>query len=254
MSFPIERFLARVGLDAAPAPTEDGLRVLHEAAVRSFTFENFDVLSGAGVSLDPERVEAKLLGGDRGGYCFELNGLFLRALDALGFEARALLGRVLARWDPSTPPPPKLHQVSLVEIDGRPWIADVGFGGGLPFSPMRLEADTETGHLGETLRYVEHALGWMLQKREGGDWRRLYVFDLSVVHPADIAVANHFTSTHPESPFVRMPILSRVVDDHRWVLYGDQLSLDGAPHGQAPDGDALTALLADRFGLRGVSP
>lgn len=61
----------------------------------------------------------------RGGYCFELNGLFSLVLAQLGFSftplaARAFHGENLLQ---------KSHQLLLVEIEGERWLADVGFGG-----------------------------------------------------------------------------------------------------------------------------
>ena len=42
--------------------------------------KNLDVLNGRGISLDPDRIIHKLIDSQRGGYCFELNGLFAMVL------------------------------------------------------------------------------------------------------------------------------------------------------------------------------
>lgn len=232
MSFDLARYLARIGLAEAPAADRAGLFALHEAQARAFTFENLDVLAGVGPSVDEDAIAEKLLTTPRGGYCFELNGLLRMALHALGFHARPLLGRVMVRRAPGEDPGPKTHLVNLVRLDGEPWIADCGFGGGLPLHPIRLEAGSRSVHLDATLRYVEGELGWTLQKQEGDGWRDLYALSLEPVFPADIVMGNHFTSTHPGSPFKRQPFLSRIVGDARITLLGDRLT-HHRPEGEA---------------------
>jgi len=58
-----------VGLAAAPATDAGGLAALHNAQFFTFPFENFDVLAGNGVNLDPDAVFDKLVRRRRGGYC-----------------------------------------------------------------------------------------------------------------------------------------------------------------------------------------
>ena len=72
-----DAYLARLGLTTAPATTPDGLADLHAAHMMAVPFENFDIHLGRGISLDPEAVYDKVVARRRGGYCFELNGLFL---------------------------------------------------------------------------------------------------------------------------------------------------------------------------------
>lgn len=253
MSFDRDRYLARVGLDAAPANGADGLRALVEAQARAIAFESFDVWLGREVSVHPDAIADKLIGRRRGGYCFELNGLLGQALDAFGFEARPLLARVLVRREPGTPPGPRTHQVALVTLGGRPWIADAGFGGGLPCRPMPLEAGTEHEQLGERLRFREDAeLGWTLQMAEGDGWRDLYAFGLERVYPSDIVCANHFTATFPASPFVQAVVASRPDGDGRIVLRGPQVFVHqaGRTHVEpAPEGPGRLAWLRARFGI-----
>ena len=57
-------------------------------------FENFDVLLGRPIRLDPEGLQAKLVGAGRGGYCFEHNTLFAAVLERLGYEVTLLAARV----------------------------------------------------------------------------------------------------------------------------------------------------------------
>src|SRR5690606_16267355 len=86
--FDPEAYLARLAIDA-PKPGADGLAALQEAQLSAIAFENLDPLTGRVPDLDPQALADKLLARRRGGYCFELNSLFGRALSAFGFKARA---------------------------------------------------------------------------------------------------------------------------------------------------------------------
>ena len=191
-------YLRRVGLKNPPKPDMEGLQALFHAQLRAIPFENFDVLLGRPIALDKEAIFAKLVGRRRGGYCFELNGLFLHALHAFGFAARPLLARVcrdgllLGRG----------HQVSLVTLGGTRWLLDVGFGGPHLPGPMPLALHRPLPANHERFRLTPAPpYGIMLQQEREEGWSDLYCFDLGHVCDGDIAYANHFTSTHPASFF-----------------------------------------------------
>jgi N-hydroxyarylamine O-acetyltransferase len=205
MDFDTAAYLSRIGLSSAPAADEEGLRRLHECQFFSIPFENFDIQLGRGIDLEPDKLFQKLVGQRRGGYCFELNGLMLMALSALGFEARPLLARVHLETAPSG----RTHQVNLVEIDGRAWIIDVGFGAGGLRCPMPLEVSRVEEGPGWAFRFERREpWGFMMQTRMVDAWKDSYSFDLSHVTDADIAVGNHYTSTSSNSHFTRNRVAS----------------------------------------------
>jgi N-hydroxyarylamine O-acetyltransferase len=59
----------RLGI-AAREPSREALNELHEAHVRSFTFDNIDVLIGQHPGVGLAAVQEKFVGRGRGGYCF----------------------------------------------------------------------------------------------------------------------------------------------------------------------------------------
>lgn len=138
----LARYLARIGYRGAPAPTLDVLAALQAAHIAAIPFEAIDALTGAGVDIGAAAVEAKLIGRRRGGYCFEQNGLFLRALHAIGFDAEGLIGRVRWMLPDDAPPTPRSHMVVRVRIDGRAWLADVGFGAAVPPQPLAMDDES----------------------------------------------------------------------------------------------------------------
>jgi N-hydroxyarylamine O-acetyltransferase len=193
---------------------------LHRAQLATIPFENFDILLGCSISLAPESLVDKLIARPRGGYCFELNGLFALALAAIGFEARPLMARVHLRGEPTG----HTHGLLLVELGERLWIADVGFGGPSLRSPIPLELDEQREQDGKTFKLVDAGpFGTMLQRARDDGWHDLYSFELRTVIPADIELANHFTATHPRSRFTSTRVAAVHGDNGRTTLENRRL-------------------------------
>jgi N-hydroxyarylamine O-acetyltransferase len=247
----VPAYLARVGVAALPGPTAAGLRDLHRAHVLAIPFENLDIVLGRGIDVSLPAVQAKLVARRRGGYCYEHNTLFGAVLDRAGFEvtrlgARVRLGASFVRA--------RTHMLLVVQAEGRPWLADVGFGGDGLLEPVPLEHG-QTSRQGEwTYRVVREdgPWNWALHARRPDGWVELYGFTLEPQHPIDYVMANHFTSTHPLSGFVRLPTAQRAGLDRRLVLRGALLQ-ETAPDGTVEDhavgaGD-LDAVLRGRLGI-----
>ena len=92
--FPLDAYMARIGYSGPVKASDSVLEAVQRAQLATIPFENFDILLGRGVSLEAAALCQKLIHSRRGGYCFELNTLFLMALEAMGFEVRPLLARV----------------------------------------------------------------------------------------------------------------------------------------------------------------
>jgi N-hydroxyarylamine O-acetyltransferase len=211
----LDEYLRRVDLPRAGAPDFDTLRQLHAAHVAAIPFENLDILLGRGVNLALEPLREKLIARRRGGYCFEQNTLFLTILQELGFTAAAMEARVRAG---STALRPRTHMVLVVQVEGRPWLADVGFGGEGLLEPVPMFPAAPIASTGLAHRVVEEGDLRVLQMRRGADWEDQYAFALQPVHAVDFQVANWFTSTHPQSPFVRTLTVQRTTPVARYLL------------------------------------
>jgi N-hydroxyarylamine O-acetyltransferase len=227
-------YFARIGYTGARVPTLDTLRAVQLAHAQSIAFENLTPLMGQRVRLDLPSLEEKLVSGGRGGYCFEQNGLLVAALREIGFEVTGLAARVL--WGgPEDAIRMRSHMLLKVEVGGEPYLVDVGFGGQTPTGPLRFTPDLEQATPHEPFRLValEGAGGPQvkLQSRVGGEWKSLYRFDFQPQYPPDYEMANHFTATHPDSPFRAGLRVARPVPGGRFTLANNQLAhhrLDGS--------------------------
>src|SRR5579884_1232622 len=112
--FRLDAYLERIRYNGPLSLSADTLRRLHRAQVMSIPFENIDIFLGRPIQIDPTSLFTKLVEKRRGGYCYELNGLFLMALQHLGFTATPLAARVFNGETFSQ----KSHRLTLVEIDG----------------------------------------------------------------------------------------------------------------------------------------
>lgn len=253
MSGFLQRYLTAVGLSERPAADLAGLDTLLWAQRLAIPYDALDARLGRGVDIDPNAVADKLLSGTRGGYCFELNPLFARALAEIGFQVEPLLARVWFRQQPDDPVPPRTHIVLAVMIDGERWLADAGFGGG-HVPAMRLAEGAEAqGNDGAVHRLRrDDTFGWMLERHFGGEVRAQYSFTDEFAHPADIAMSNHWTATSPESRFIRNVLVSQVTRDGLKSITNDQFSLQrgGETERRTIAGpEAMRVLLAEEFGI-----
>ena len=207
----LSAYLGRIGFEGPVAADRDTLARLLRAHRLAVTFENLDIPLGRGVSLEPERIFAKLVTGRRGGYCFEQNALFLGMLEAIGFTARPLLARV---WLATVDTPPRTHTLNLVSLDGEEIVADVGFGGS--FAPLMRLAEGEEATSPDGVRHrltVDPVHGWMLERDGGEGWASQYSFTLERIWPGDLEAANHFTATRPGTRFTTLRIASATIPD-----------------------------------------
>lgn len=220
----LDAYFARIGYRGPRTPTLETLRALHELHPAAIPFEAMDVLLGRGIDLDPAAVDAKLIDAKRGGYCHEHNGLFKRVLRTLGFEVENLMGRVVWMVPPASPLP-RGHAALRVTIDGERWLADVGFGGCVPTSPLRMTTSEAQPTRHESFRLVPSPDGFMLEALRGDTWLPMYELVERPQFDVDLAMMNWFTATHPESVFKRALMAARTTPEARYGLRDNRLTV-----------------------------
>ncbi len=249
----LDTYLKRLGYSSAPPPTLETLRELQFRHTAEFPFETLSTMLRVPVPVDPPAVQDKLLRQGRGGYCFELNQLFLLLLQALGFEARGLTGRVVM-GGPEDAQTARTHMLVLVTLDGVRYIADVGFGGMVPTGPLLLDSEAEqaTPHEPYRLSLVDGT--YTLRALVDGSWRAMYLFDLQAVAEIDYTVASWYVSTHPDSPFLGQMIVARTGHRLRKTLHNGSFAIhrlgETSERVQLRDVDAVLEVLRGEFGIQ----
>lgn len=234
----LDAYCARIGIGGRLEPTLANLRALQQCHVAAIPFEAMDVLAGRPIDLSPDAVFRKLVLSRRGGYCFEHNGLFKRVLEATGFAVEPLIARVRWMATAGAPLPPRTHMALKVALEGEPWLVDVGFGACVPTEPLRLESRAPQQTVHESFRIVPLGRKLLVQALLGDQWEPLYQLDTEPPQPADLEMANWYTSTHPSSHFRHGLIAARATPGARFTLRGSRMRVRSA------DGELQELLLS----------
>jgi N-hydroxyarylamine O-acetyltransferase len=245
----VDAYLRRIRFAGDVAPTVATLAALLRAHAQAIPFENLDVLLRRPIRLDVASVQQKLVESRRGGYCFEHATLVSAVLEAIGFApvphtARVVLHR--PRRDA-----PRTHMFLTVDVDGRAFVVDPGFGGLAPTGPVPLtsEEDAADGTSHWMARDGEY---WVLRTRSGDRTVDCWVSTLDADNPIDFDVGNHYAATHPESPFVNRLMLRAETGDASILVMNRNVKTvraDGIVETTLADRAALRALLDASFGF-----
>lgn len=250
-------YLRRIGHAGRIAPDLVTLTALQQAHLAAVPFENLSPWLGEPVSMELEAIQQKLLFQRRGGYCFENNQLFHHLLRALGFDVRALMGRVVIRRQPDAEAG-KTHLFNVVRIDGVDWLVDVGFGGMNPRTPLRIDTDDVQRTGSEPCRVTALGDGLLLSIQVARQWLCLYRFSLAPTSPIDYRIANWYVSTSPDSRFTQVLGLSRILPDVRLTLqdrvYSEHRIGVESLHEVLVDSDSLIARIDQAFGITPPDP
>ena len=211
----VAAYLERINYHGPLEPTAKTLRRLHVAHLLAVPFENLSIHAGEPIVLDDEALFDKVVARRRGGFCYELNGLFARLLRELGFEVEMLSAEV---WGGAGGFGPEFdHMTLLVKLEERR-LADVGFGDSF-VEPLRLDERGEQRQGARSFRIEGEGDRLILSKRdEGGDWVAQYRFSLTPHVYADYAEMCHFQQTSPESHFTQGRVCTRLTPKGRVTL------------------------------------
>lgn len=128
----IKKYFERIKLTTEVLPNIDTLKCIQRQHLLNIPFENLDIINNKSIEFDIEKLSMKILEQNRGGICYELNGLLLQLLKAIGFDAKYIAAKVLEDGNEFD------HVLILVFINSDRWLVDVGFGDNF-LEPIKLE-------------------------------------------------------------------------------------------------------------------
>lgn len=214
ISMDVDRYLRRIDYSGPRQPSPSVLRSLHRQHLFTAPFENLDIPLGTHICLDVNLLYDKIVTRHRGGFCYELNGLFGALLSALGFKVGMLSARV--RREDGGFNPEFDHMLLKVEMD-EPWLVDVGFGDSFvdPIVFHAGGADQVNGH-----RYVVLPVGeeWHLRREDAKGQVPLYAFRDQAHQLVEFQDMCEYHQTSPESHFTKSWICSKATADGRVTL------------------------------------
>jgi N-hydroxyarylamine O-acetyltransferase len=241
------RYLERIGHDGSTDPSPEALAGLQRAHLLAVPFDALDCHLGNRVTVEPEDAYRKVVEHRRGGFCFELNGLFAELLAHLGFEVTRLAARPFVADGALAPP--FAHLALDVHLDRR-WLVDVGFGFDFAVEPLDLDARDEQRR--DDQRFLIAPDGDALVVEEiGASPRNGYRLEPEPVEQGAFAERCRIYSTDPEAGFVRDgPVMKRFPDGGVRVTRSKLTSSrPGGVSRPIADEDDWRAELASQFGL-----
>ncbi len=214
-----DAYLRRIEYDGARQPSVSSLRALHRQHLFTVPFENLDVQLATPIRLELPLLYDKIVTRRRGGFCYELNGLFCELLTTMGFQVQMFSARV--RRDDGGFGPEFDHMLLKVELE-EPWLVDVGFGDSFvdPIVFRDGGADQLNGHRYSVIRSGDE---WQLLREDEKGQVPLYRFRDVPRQLSDYAPMCQFHQTSPESGFTQRWICSKATPDGRITLTNKRL-------------------------------
>lgn len=243
-------FLARVGIVSSAVRHDIGfLSELHEAFMLHVPFESLEIHVRREIVLDIQKLFSKVVYQKRGGFCFELNGVFDAAIRRLGFHSRKVGAKV---WDGTKFGYERHHMAILVDLQGQQYLVDVGFGDSF-IRPLRFVLDEEQNDPSGRYRIRKLDSRWYgLECFKQDGYQMNYCFNLDHVSLADFVEPCRYQQTSPESIFVQKPICSICTPNGRLTLTRRKyIDTAGSVKRERDisNFDDVLSLLASQFGI-----
>lgn len=233
--FDVKKYWDRIGFSPLPEETPEAqLKRVHRCQCTSIAFEDISSFCHREVSLDREKLFDKIINHPRGGYCFELNGLFGHLLDAMGYNVTPVICRIIT---PAGEIRPLSHRINLVRLEGKTWICDVGYGAGGWIEPVLLfpGLPQEIGGDIYTVQPMEN--GWYrVDWQHGESSRCVLMFPLAAAIPEDFEISSYFQARSENSTFVKNLMCRRPFEGGAVSIMNNRFKMDR-------DGEIATEVL-----------
>jgi N-hydroxyarylamine O-acetyltransferase len=210
-------YLRRIGAENFDISANlETLKYLQKQNLLQIPFENLDIHWKNPIFLDEKNFYEKIVGNGRGGFCYELNGLFYKLLEEIGFKSKTISAKVSnekgvfgAEYD---------HLAILTEIGNEEFLVDVGFGD-FTAEPLKFVFDIEQSDANGIFLIRKHTEDYFeVVKKNGDDWKSEYIFKDLERDLAEFTEMCNFHQTSPESHFTRGKVCSLMTNDGRKTL------------------------------------
>lgn len=219
----IQQYLRKLQLnDFEPAVNLATLTKLQDAHLKYIPYENFDCLNGKITSLKRQDMFNKVIMHNRGGICFELNGLYNWLLESLSFDVTSYSARFIDKMETYQL---RRHRVMCVALGDKRYLTDVGVNSESPRVPLEItEGLIQSDGISQYKFTRSEFWGWLLwQKERGKIWKRLFGFTEEPQIDKDFITASFWCDAHPDSPFIKSKKLSIFREDCNITIRGNYL-------------------------------
>ncbi|UJH91015.1 arylamine N-acetyltransferase [Antarcticibacterium sp. 1MA-6-2] len=249
----LQHYLKRIHYKGKTEVSIETLNFLHRAHVLNVPFENFHVINRIPIVLDQEKFYSKVVERKRGGFCYELNGLFAKALEEIGFDNYFIGCSVFV------PPLNDFgsnfgHLAIITSIDEQLFLVDVGFGDAF-LEPLELKFDEPVFQFGFYYRLTQLPNEEILLEKslDNESYQKMYKFTLKKRDLQDFAETCEFHQVSPLAPFTKKPLCSRATSAGRITLTSTSLTItNGQQKKEVPilSSSQFDELLEEHFGMK----
>lgn len=209
----VKKYLSRLNFDSAPSPDLSNLKKLHRNHLYNIPFENLDIHYNRKIILNVDLLEKKIIDENRGGFCYELNGLFYTLLSNLGYSVKMISAGVYN--SEGIPGPAYDHMALIVNIDNQEYLVDVGFGENF-IEPLKFALDTvqkdESGYfkiISQDEKYI------LCSSPDGENFKKGYLFTTEEEELSNFEDRCLYMQTSSESHFTQKKICSKATGKGR---------------------------------------
>jgi len=216
-------YINRISYSGELGPTLNILHKLQKSHLMSIPFENLDIHLGIPIELNISRIFEKIVLNNRGGFCYELNGLFYKLLTSIGFTTKRISARV---YDKNNEYGQEYdHLAAVVSLNGIDYLVDVGFGE-FTFGPLRLELDKIQNDVTGDFVIEKFDQDYLrVSKIEDGELQPEYIFKNVHREFDEFEDMCNYHQTNPESHFTQKKLISIPTENGRITLTNDKLKI-----------------------------
>lgn len=213
-------YLGRIGM-TKEAPSARYLKELHLAHLLHVPFENLDIHYGKRIVLDYQKIFGKVVNNRRGGFCYELNGLFYHLLVSLGFDATIASAKPKREGRPT---PDFDHMAIIVKMDDDLILCDVGYGNLMRFPKKIAVKEPQLDYTAYFRFDINPDNEWILQKsQDNSHYKSVYQFDLKPKQLIEFLARCNFHQDSIDSFFKKQKLITRLFENGRITLTGKEL-------------------------------
>lgn len=216
-------YLNRINFQSKPEVSKAALFELQHRHLLHIPFENLDIHYHTPIELDLQKIYQKIVPSKRGGFCYELNGLFNELLQAIGFDTFLISARVHGengRYSPEFD-----HMAIVATVEGRSYLVDAGFGK-FSLEPLEIVLDApQTDPAGVFMVDRYEAGYYRVSSQENGNWSPEYIFKLEERQLADFEPRCAFQQSSEDAHFTRKKVISIARPNGRITLNNDTLKI-----------------------------
>ncbi len=219
----VQQYFERIDYRGPAAKTFEVLSALQLMHLRAVPFENLDICNH--IKIDLDTLFDKIVVRRRGGFCYELNGLFYQLLKELGFDVTMISARVYNGTTKDYSPEFD-HMALIVSVDDVHYLVDEGFGE-FALSPINTEPGKETIDLRGVFKVAVSDENYkVVEKKDAeGKWVPEYLFTEKARRIEEFYDRCQYHQTSTESHFTQKRICSLPTSNGRISLTGNTLKI-----------------------------